>query len=73
MKFKVIITYDAEYKGYAVDVPELEGCMSQGKSFDEAMENTRDAIRNWLEVEKELGREIIISPERQYFIGEVLV
>jgi predicted RNase H-like HicB family nuclease len=36
MKFKVIITYDSEYEGYVVDVPELVGCMSQGKTLDEA-------------------------------------
>jgi len=32
MRFKVIITYDKDYKGYVVDVPELNGCMSQGKN-----------------------------------------
>ena len=36
MKFKVVITYDSEYDGYVVDVPELTGCMSQGKTIDEA-------------------------------------
>jgi hypothetical protein len=37
MKFKVVITYDSEYGGYIVDVPELVGCMSQGKTIDEAL------------------------------------
>ena len=36
MKFKVIITYDPEYQGCVIDVPELFGCMSQGKTIDEA-------------------------------------
>jgi len=52
MRFKVIITYDPEYKGYVVDVPELVGCMSQGKTIDEALNNIKDAIKGWLEVEK---------------------
>ena len=43
MKFKVIIMYDPEYKGYVVDVPELEGCMSQGKTIDEVLKNIKDA------------------------------
>lgn len=51
-KFGVVITYDPEYRGYVVDVPELPGCMSQGKTFDEARENIKDAIRGWLRVEK---------------------
>lgn len=42
MKFKVIMTYDKEYEGYVVDVPELTGCMSQGKTLDEALNNIKD-------------------------------
>ncbi len=41
MKFKVIITYDPEYNGYVVDVPMLEGCMSEGKTIDEALKNVK--------------------------------
>jgi len=52
MKFKVVITYDSEYDGYVIDVPELLGCMSQGKTIDEALNNIKDAIKGWLEVEK---------------------
>lgn len=54
MKFKVIIMYDPEYRGHGVDVPELVGCMSQGRTLDEALDNTRDAIRGWLKVERTL-------------------
>ena len=52
MRFKVIITYDHEYNGYVVDVPELVGCMSQGKTIDEALNNIKDAIKGWMEVGK---------------------
>ena len=52
MRFRVVIMYDPEYKGYVVDVPELVGCMSQGKTLDEALNNIKDAIKGWLEVEK---------------------
>lgn len=72
MKFKVIITYDPEYKGYIVDVPELVGCMSQGKTVDEALENIKDAIKGWIEVEKKHGR--WLEPhEREIFLGEVTI
>jgi predicted RNase H-like HicB family nuclease len=33
MRFQVIFTYDPEYKCYVADVPELPGCMSQGKTI----------------------------------------
>ena len=52
MRFKVIITCDHEYNGYVVDVPELVGCMSQGKTIDEALNNIKDAIKGWMEVGK---------------------
>jgi len=72
MKFKVVITYDQEYKGYVIDVPELVGCMSQGKTIDEALVNIKDAIKGWLEVEKKHGRLDVIEPQ-EVFLGEVTV
>jgi len=71
-QFKVIIVYDSEYDGYVVDVPELVGCMSQGKTIDEALNNIKDAIRGWLEVEKKHGRFEVIE-EGEIFLGEVTV
>ena len=47
MRYKIVMTYDEEYKGYVIDVPELVGCMSQGKTLDGAIENIKDAIKNW--------------------------
>ncbi len=72
MRFKVIITYDPEYKGYVIDVPELVGCISQGKTIEEALENIKDAIRGWLEVEKKHGRSEVFE-EKNVFLGEVTV
>jgi predicted RNase H-like HicB family nuclease len=68
----VIITYDPEYEGYVVDVPELPGCMSQGKTIDEALKNIKDAIKGWLEVEKRHGR-IDEVEEREVLLGEVTI
>ncbi len=56
MTYKVVIVYDPEYKGYVADVPQLTGCMSQGKTIDEALANIKDAIKGWLHVEKKHGR-----------------
>ena len=72
MKYKVVIMYDKEYQGYVVDVPELVGCMSQGKTMDEALKNVKDAIKGWLYVEnKHRGEER--SQFEEVFIGEVTV
>lgn len=39
-----------ETKGFTVMIPELPGCMSQGKTYDEAMKNIEKAKRLWLSV-----------------------
>ncbi|MEM2087559.1 MAG: type II toxin-antitoxin system HicB family antitoxin [Thermoproteota archaeon] len=47
MRFRVIITQDEE--GYYVaEVPALPGCVSQGKTREEAILNIKDAIAGYL-------------------------
>jgi len=49
MKLNVVIEKDED--GYFVaEVPALPGCLSQGKSKKEALENIKEAIEGWLEV-----------------------
>lgn len=72
MKYTVVITFDEEYKGYVVDVPELFGCMSQGKTIDEALKNVKDAIKGWLFVEEKRGF-VNMSEPKEVFLGEVIV
>ena len=49
MKFKVAL-YPSE-EGYAVNVPGLPGCWSQGATEAEALANIADAIREYLAAE----------------------
>ena len=53
-------------------MPELVGCMSQGKTLDEAIENIKDAIKGWLAVEKKHGR-LEKHKEKEIFLGEVTI
>jgi predicted RNase H-like HicB family nuclease len=46
MKYKVNLKKTDE--GYAVWVPGLPGCWSQGQTEDEALENIKDAISAYL-------------------------
>lgn len=49
MKLHVIVEQDE--KGYYVaEVPALPGCLSQGKTYEEAIANIKEAIEGWLEV-----------------------
>jgi predicted RNase H-like HicB family nuclease len=43
-KFLVNLIFDPEYNGYVADVPQLPGCMSQGKTVETAIKNVREAI-----------------------------
>jgi predicted RNase H-like HicB family nuclease len=43
----IIIERDVD--GFFVSCPELQGCYSQGATYDEAIENIKDAIRLHLE------------------------
>jgi Uncharacterized conserved protein len=72
VKFQVIFTFDPEYEGYIAEVPELPGCLSQGKTLDEAIENIKDAIQGYLYVLEKHGKPYVVK-ETQMFIGEVVV
>jgi len=43
-QFLVNLIYDPEYHGYVADVPQLPGCMSQGKTVEVALKNVRMAM-----------------------------
>jgi len=47
MKYKIRLEETEE--GFAVWVPGLPGCWSQGVTEDEALENIKDAIKTYLE------------------------
>jgi len=47
MKYKVVLQRSEE--GYSVSCPGLPGCWSQGHTEEEALENIRDSIREYLE------------------------
>jgi predicted RNase H-like HicB family nuclease len=44
--------------GFIAEVPELPGCMSDGETPQEALENVYDAIVCWMEAAREMGRQI---------------
>ena len=46
LRYSIVLHKSKE--GYAVSCPALPGCWSQGASEEEAVENIRDAIREYL-------------------------
>jgi predicted RNase H-like HicB family nuclease len=43
------------WEGFSVSCPDLPGCHSQGDDKDEALENIKDAIKDYVEVSQELA------------------
>ena len=62
-RFLVNLIFDPEYDGYVADVPQLPGCISQGKTVEVALKNVRKAITAYLKA---------IRSERLPEITEVL-
>lgn len=54
MKYRVVV--EASDEGFAVSVPGLPGCHSQGETEAEALENITDAIREYLAVVDDLSQ-----------------
>jgi predicted RNase H-like HicB family nuclease len=48
---KLHVKIEQDEAGYFVaEVPALPGCLSQGKTYEEAIENIKEAIEGWIEV-----------------------
>ena len=52
------IVVEADADGYFVSCPALQGCYSQGDSYEEAVENIKDAIRLHIEDRLANGEEV---------------
>ncbi len=57
-KYERIIFWSEEDQRWLVDVPELSGCMADGATPAEALENSERIIAEWIETARELGKEI---------------
>lgn len=57
-KYERIVFWSEEDQKWIVDIPELPGCMADGATAEEALENAEIVISEWLETAEALGREI---------------
>lgn len=64
MKFRIIIERD-ETGMFVIECPSLPGCISQGKTRSEALENIKDAIRGYLvSLKRHNERSLILYPSK---------
>lgn len=56
------VTIDRDEDGiFVIECPAIPGCVSQGKTEGEALDNIRDAIRECLEVRAERGMPLTVA------------
>ncbi len=56
MKYKVVLE-EAEEGGFTAYVPALKGCISEGETEQEAVENIKIAIKEYLEAIEDVSRD----------------
>ena len=57
-RYEIIIFWSHEDEAFVAEVPELPGCMADGKTYQEALSNAERVIQEWIETARELGRPI---------------
>ncbi len=57
-KYEIILYWSSEDDAYIAEVPELAGCMADGKTYQEALANAQRIIEEWIETARGLGRPI---------------
>lgn len=57
-KYEIILYWSQDDDAYIAEVPELAGCMADGKTTLDAVKNVEKVIEEWIETAIELGRPI---------------
>ncbi|MCK4311114.1 MAG: type II toxin-antitoxin system HicB family antitoxin [Candidatus Cloacimonetes bacterium] len=57
-KYEIIIYWSEEDNAFIAEVPELPGCMGDGKTYKDALSNVEIIIQEWIETARELNRHI---------------
>lgn len=57
-KYEIVIYWSEEDESFIAEVPELQGCMADGTTYEEVISNVQQVIQEWIEVDLEEGRPI---------------
>jgi predicted RNase H-like HicB family nuclease len=57
-KYEIVLYWSEEDGVFIAEVPELPGCMADGKTRAVAIKNAEKVIAEWIETATELGRAI---------------
>lgn len=57
-EYEYVVYWSKDDNAYIVEIPELPGRMTDGRTYKEAINNTTIIIKEWIETARELGRNI---------------
>lgn len=58
IRYQLIIYWSEIDRSFLVEVPELHGCMADGETYEEAVQNVEVIIQEWIDTAQALGRSI---------------
>jgi predicted RNase H-like HicB family nuclease len=57
-KYEIIIYWSSDDNCFVAEVPELPGCMADGKDYSDVIKNVLVVIDEWIDTAKLAGRKI---------------
>jgi predicted RNase H-like HicB family nuclease len=66
-KYEIVIYWSETDNVYIAEVPELAGCMADGKTYIETIQNAELVISEWIETALSLGRKIPVPRGKLMF------
>ena len=65
--YEIILYWSVEDNAFIAEAPELPGCMADGNTRLEALQNIETVIDEWIETAAALGREIPVPKGRLHY------
>ena len=67
IKYEIIVYWSDEDNAFIAEMPELPGCMSDGKTYEEVIQNIKVIAEEWIKTAKELGWDIPEPKGKLYY------
>lgn len=70
MLYPIAVEKGSDTEAYGVTVPDIKGCFSAGDTFEEALNNVKEAIADHLEILAEDGKDIPLASEASKYLND---
>lgn len=67
-RYRTVIQWSEDDNAYVAAIPALPGCMADGETREQALQNLNDTAELWIAKAKKLGRDVP-EPERELLVA----